>query len=88
MTRFYWTKETAFRGYTLRDSLGYARSIITSPNRHEFYGQVFTRDMPDSGPYKTRQEAANWVAGTLVRLELVPADSTFEPVPEIDRNVA
>lgn len=86
--RFCWTKEAAFRGYALRDAHGYTRSIITTPNRHEFYGQVFARDMPDSGPYKTRQEAADWVTGTLLRFELVPADSVFEAVPEIDRNAA
>lgn len=86
--RFFWTKETAFRGYTLRDPHGYARSIITSPNRHEFYGQIFTTDLPDSGPYKTRQEAAAWVTNTLMRLKLLPDDSTFERVPEIDRNAA
>ncbi len=81
MNRFYWTTEPF--GYVLRDGRGYARAtIVRAPEGRSFYGQVITRDMPDSGPYKSRNEAAVWVAGILLTLELVPADSTFGEIPE------
>lgn len=89
--KFHWTSETAFTGYTLRDSRGYARAVITTPGSWKgFYGQVFARDMPASGPYKSRQEAADFVTGLLVKLSLVPADSEFGDLPEIpkDKRVA
>lgn len=81
MSRFYWTIEDC--GYALRDSRGYTRAAITSPGHSEgFYGVVFQRGLPDSGPYKNRQDAADWVARILPTLDhTIPADSTFAPLP-------
>lgn len=79
--RFYWTTETF--GYALRDPRTYTRAMITSPWPWEgFYGCIFQRNLPDSGPYKTRQEAADWVQRMLPKLDhTVPADSTFAELP-------
>lgn len=78
--RFTWTSESF--GFALRDGNGNARATMVR-NGEGFWGQIITRDLPDSGPYKSRHEAADWVAGTLVRLELVPRDSDFTAIPEI-----
>ncbi len=88
--RFTWTRETAFRGYSLRDENGYARSIVTGPNLHEFYyGQVFAYGMPSEGPFLTPQEAADWVTGRLEAEDLVPEGSSFGPVPgDAERSAA
>lgn len=83
--KFHWTKEEY--GYVLRDSRGYARSAITSPNRHEFYGVLFVRDLPNSGPYKSRKEAADWVTRMAVRLGHLPSDSVFEEITAGDRKM-
>lgn len=80
MSRFAWTSETF--GFALRDGNGNARATMVR-NHEGFWGQIITRDMPDSGPYKSRKEAADWVAAMLVRLELMPADSEFAAIPEI-----
>lgn len=69
-------------GYTLRDGNGNARATMVR-DHEEFWGQVITRGLPDSGPYKSRKEAADWVTQTLARLELVPVDSEFTAIPEI-----
>lgn len=80
--RFSWTSEPF--GYALRDINGNARATMVR-NHDGFWGQIITRNMPDSGPYKSRREAADWVAGMLVRLELVPVGSEFGEVPDIQR---
>ena len=80
MTRFHWTTEPF--GYALRDTRGYSRALVTRPKIGEgYYGLLFQPGLPDAGPYKNRQDAANWVTGMLVRLELVPADSVFQLLP-------
>lgn len=78
--RFHWTKESF--GYALRDSNNYARATIVRPQPWQFWGQIITSNMPDSGPYKSRKEASDWVTGALLRLELVPADSLFSEIPQ------
>jgi hypothetical protein len=83
MSRFYWTKETKFTGYSLRDEHGYARSIVSGPNQHGFwYGQVFMYAMPGEGPFLTAQEAADWVTGRLDAEDLVPRNSSFGSIDE------
>lgn len=78
--RFAWTSESF--GYALRDGNGNARATMVRD--HEgFWGQVIARNMPDSGPYKSRKEAADWVTAHLMRLELVPPDSEFAAIPDI-----
>ncbi len=79
--RFYWSIEDC--GYALRDANGRTRAAITSPGPSEgFYGVVFQRGLPDSGPYKNRQDAADWVTGIIHKLDhTIPADSTFTPLP-------
>lgn len=80
--QFHWTKETAFKGYTCRDDKGYARAIVTGPGIHRFYyGEVFTRDRPNGGPFLLLVEAADWVTTALVEMGLVPADSQFSALP-------
>ena len=79
--RLSWSRESF--GYALRDGDGLARATMVQ-NREGFWGQIITRNMPDSGPYKNRRDAAQWVARMMVRWELVPATSTFDqnfPVP-------
>ena len=87
MSRFHWTKETVGGNviYVLRDSRSYSRAIIVK-NHEGFWGQIFTRDLPDSGPYKSRKEAADWVAHILVHFELVPTDSEFGEIPDVPAN--
>ena len=77
---FCWTSEPF--GFALRDGNGRARATMVR-NGEGFWGQIITRDMPDSGPYSSRTEAATWVARMLVHLELVPAESEFGDIPEI-----
>lgn len=85
--KFHWTKEEY--GYVLRDSNGYARSAITvrNTNRHQFYGVLFMRNLPKSGPYKSRKEAAEWVTSMAVRFGHLPSDSTFEDITKDDLKV-
>lgn len=80
--RFHWTPEPF--GYALRDGNGNARATMVR-DPEGFWGQIVTRDMPDSGPYKSRKEAADWVALMLVRWGLVPADSLFAAIPELPK---
>lgn len=82
---FHWTREGY--GYALRDSRGYARAVIGSPNRHQFFGILFIRNLPESGPYKSRKEAADWVTSMAVRLKHLPADSTFDDITKDDRKM-
>ncbi len=83
--KFGWSHESF--GYALRDGNGNARATMVR-NDEGFWGQIITRNMPDSGPYKSRKEAADWVAGMLVRLELVPIDSEFGEIPEFRKAAA
>jgi len=66
----------------LRDSAGRARAIVTV-RRRRFFGQVFTRDMPAAGPYRSEGLAAAWVTAKLKRLELVPSRSKFGLLADI-----
>jgi hypothetical protein len=75
--KFHWTAESF--GYALRDANNYARATMVR-NHEGFWGQIITANMPDSGPYRSRAEAAAWVARMLVAWELVPAGSEFENV--------
>lgn len=85
--RFHWTLENnGDQLYALRDANGYTRACIHQEAKGQgFYGLIFLRNLPDSGPYKSRQEAADWVARILVKLEAVPADSEFGPLPQLRR---
>jgi hypothetical protein len=84
--KFHWTIEKC--GYALRDERGYTWSAITTPGpRKGFNGLVFDTGLPSSGPYKSRQEAADWVIKTLLRLKPQLEGSTFGEVPETRRKV-
>lgn len=74
--RFHWTKEPW--GYALRDSNNRARATMISgkpPHAQGFYGQVIDAGMPESGPYKSRAECAEWVAQYFLREVAQPGDS-------------
>lgn len=79
--RLHWTVEDV--GYALRDPRGYTRACITSTGHGAgFYGVVFQRGLPDSGPYKNRQDAADWVQTMIAKLDhTIPADATFSDLP-------
>lgn len=79
--RYSWTVETY--GYALRDGRGFPFAVLTSPGPREgFYSHILEADLPASGPYKTRKEAADWAAGMLVRHGTAAADSEFGDVPD------
>lgn len=86
--KFHWTIEPF--GYCLRDSRGYARSVViraTPEYGGGFYGELFIRDRPLSGPYKGRQEAADWVTSMLVRLGELPPESEFGLIPDTAKSM-
>lgn len=86
MSRFHWTTESF--GYALRDSRNYARCCITRGKEGGFYGLILASGLPDSGPYKSRKEAAEWVQRMAVQLEHLPADSEFSDVPGVSEKAA
>ena len=83
MARFHWTKEYSEPSqkhyYVLRDSHNLVRAHIvpSPPPETGFYGRLFAGKWLESGPYKARQDAADWVTGILVKLEVLPATSEF-----------
>lgn len=87
MSRFHWTTETAFQGWTLRDSRGYARSIVTNPKPWVFNADLLQANQPECGPWKTAQQAADWVCRMNIQLEYLPIDSVFGEIPR-DRKAA
>ena len=79
--RFHWTHEKPpLPRYALRDSNGYTHAAITGKGM--FYGLLFEPGLPDSGPYKCRQDAADWIAKMMVQLNPNLKDSVFEKVPK------
>lgn len=46
-----------------------------------FYVRILERDLPEGGPYRDIAEAAQWTQSYLVRIGVVPADTTFSDVP-------
>ena len=79
--RFHWTIEDY--GYVLRDGRNLARACVgRSLKEPGFFGVVFMTDLPDSGPYKSRREAADWVETMCIAWGHLPKDAVFSPLPE------